>query len=228
MLPPIPGGDRTNTATFQAALGAAVCPANNPGVARDLTYTGGGQGIQVLCDGININPVAIKILQLKNPDGTYYVPSADPTKALAGNGGYQTGVAYTSPATYSEHQVIGNFDYVINSKNTLSTRYMWGSDPTTNPFSCGGGGVCLPDTATSTNYVNHDIVVKLTSILRNNLVNEARIAIQRNVSNDRDLVPFRNSQVGIANVTQGVDIFDQILVAGQFSNWAASVCRFNR
>jgi hypothetical protein len=81
----------------------------------------------------------------------------------------------------------------------------------------------VPDTGTATNYVNHDIVVKLTSILSNNLVNEARIAIQRNVSNDRALVPFTNSQVGIANVTQGVDIFDQILVGGSFSLGAFGV-----
>ena len=210
VLPPVPTGDRSNTAAFQAALGAAVCPGKNPGVSRDNTYSGGGVGLQVACDGSNINPIAIKILQLKNPDGSYYVPSS----AIPGQ--YQTNVAYSIPATYSEHQVIGNFDYLINAKNTLSTRYFWGSDPTVNPLSCGAGGFCVPDTATSTNYVNHDIVVKLTSILSNNLVNKARIGIQRNITNDHDLVPFTNSQVGIANVTQGVDIFDQVIVAGQF------------
>ena len=33
---------------------------------------GAGQGLQVACDGSNINPVAIKILQAKNPDRNYF------------------------------------------------------------------------------------------------------------------------------------------------------------
>jgi hypothetical protein len=209
-LPPIPTGDRSNTAAFQTALGAAICPPNNPGVTRDQTYSGGGPGVQVACDGSNINPIAVKILQLKNPDGTYYVPSSSIP------GSYQTNVTYSIPATYKEHQVIGNFDYLINSKNTLAVRYFWGSDPTVNPLSCGAGGFCLPDTGTTTDYVNHEAVVKLTSILSNNLVNEVRFSLQRNLTNDNDAVPFTNSQVGIANVTQGVDIFDQIIVASSF------------
>jgi hypothetical protein len=53
-LAPIPAGDRSNTAAFQAALGAAFCPANHPGDTRFQTNPGGGgagQGTQVACDG---------------------------------------------------------------------------------------------------------------------------------------------------------------------------------
>ena len=227
-LPPINVADRSNTAALKAALGASIsplCAGAGPGTAATPAFGTAfanpsanpptastlANAVQVACDGSNINQVALNILQLKNPDGTYYIPGGNnPTN-------YQSGVTYSAPASYTEHQVIGNFDYVINSKNTFSARYFWGSDPTVNPFSCGGGGLCVPDTATGTNYVNHEMVGKLTTILSDHLVNEARLALQRNLTNDTDLVPFTNSQVGIANVTPGVDIFDQILVAGRFS-----------
>ena len=79
ILPPIPTGDRSSTSAFQAALGAAICPANNPGNKSDQTFQG---GVQVACSGSNINPVAINLLQLKNPNGSYYIPSSS-------NGQYQ-------------------------------------------------------------------------------------------------------------------------------------------
>jgi hypothetical protein len=52
---------------------------------------------------------------------------------------------------YTEHQGLGNMDYVINSKNTLSGRYFYGTDPTKNSFNCGNttpgpAGICLPGT----------------------------------------------------------------------------------
>jgi len=217
VLPPVPAGDRSNTAQFTQALGAAVCPANNPSVSRDKTYVppgSTGAGVQVACDGSNINPIAIKILQLKNPDGTYYVPSSN----VPGN--YQTNVTYSIPARYTEHQLIGNVDYVINSKNTLSSRYFWGADPTLNPLSFGGSGggdLGVPDTGTQSEYRNHEAVVKLTSILSSNVVNEARFSLQRNDTTTLPTVPFTNSQLGIADATPGVDILDQIKINQQFS-----------
>ena len=32
--------------------------------------------MQVACDGSNINPIAVKFLQAKNADGTYFIPSS--------------------------------------------------------------------------------------------------------------------------------------------------------
>ena len=71
VLPPIPAGDRSAPG-FQAALGAAMCPANHPGNAAYMTGFGIiGSATQVACDGSNINPVALKILQVKLPSGAY-------------------------------------------------------------------------------------------------------------------------------------------------------------
>jgi Carboxypeptidase regulatory-like domain/TonB-dependent Receptor Plug Domain len=59
------------------AIGAALCPANHPNnPAFDVFLTGVVPGIQVACDGSNISPVALNWLNLKNPNGSYYVPGS--------------------------------------------------------------------------------------------------------------------------------------------------------
>ena len=210
-LPPIPTGDRSNTAAFRAALGAAICPANNPTNNRDQTFEG---GVQVACNGSNINPVAINLLQLKNPDGSYYVPSSS-------NGAYQN-TTFSIPALYKEHQALFNLDYVINSKNTLSGRYFFSTDPTNNSFDCGSAtpgppGICLPDTNVNVQFWNNAAVLKLTSILTANLVNEARVSFQRNVTNTNVLTSFTSTGVGIAPIVPAINKLDQITVSGLFT-----------
>ena len=90
----------------------------------------------------NINPVAINILQLKLANGNYYVPGS-----TTGPWNVNT---QSSPVVYSEYQGLANFDYTINSKNTLSERYMYSTNPTHAPFGCGTagatGGTCVPGT----------------------------------------------------------------------------------
>jgi hypothetical protein len=211
VLPPIPMGDRSNTAAFQAALGAVFCPT---GTAGGTTSNG---GVQVACNGSNINPVAVNILQLKNPDGTYYVPSSS-------NGKNQNST-FTVPALYTEHQLLGNADYVINEKNTLAGRYFFSATPTQVGFNCGSSaqnasappGICLPDTAALTRYTSDAAVVRLTSILTSNLVNEARISVQRSVSQQRNLVAFTNAQVGIASISSKAPELDNITVNSLFT-----------
>ena len=223
ILPPIPTGAR-NTPTFQAALGAAICPANNPGNKSDQTFEG---GVQVACNGSNINPVAINVLQLKNPDGSYAIPSSN-------NGAYQN-TTLSIPARYTEHQGLGNMDYVINGKNTLSGRYFYSSDPTLNSFSCGNTtpgppGICLPGTDIATQFWNHYAVLKLTSILTTNTVNEARISFQRNITSAKNAIPssFTDTSVGIAPIVAGalpgsvLDKLNQMTVTGLFTLGASA------
>jgi len=217
-LLPIPTGDRSNTATFRAALGAVFCPTVAQGgtcpVASGGKTSNGGQ--QVLPDGSNINQVAINLLQLKTPDGSYYIPSS----GTAGN----LPTTLTIPATYSEHQALGNLDYVINSKNTLSWKWFFGEDPTQAPFGCTATvalgtppGICLPYTAGATNYENQSALLKLTSIVSSSMVNEARISIQHNKGQVTNQVPFTNSQVGVASILPSIGALDQFNVSGLFS-----------
>jgi hypothetical protein len=215
LLPILPGGDRSNTAALRASVGATFCPGGTDG---GKTSVG---GTQVACDGSNINPVAINLLQLKNPDGTYVIPNSGP---ITGNGTTTVGqlTTYSIPAHFAEHQGIGNFDYVINSKNTLSGRYFYSVDPTFVPFSCGQSagsapGTCYPDTADNNAYTAENAVVKLTTIVTNNFVNEARVSFQRDIASLDPDVPFTDTQVGITPIVSTVNNLDNVVVSGLFT-----------
>ncbi len=185
ILPPIPQGDRS-TVAFQKAMGARFCQADQ----RTMFWFMGSQ--QVACDGSNINPVAMNILRLKLPNGQYYIPS--PTTSGP--------VSYSIPAIYKEHQGMGNWDYVVNSKNTLSGRYFYSSDPTVAPFPGGLGfpSPNVPGNPVSWTFAGHNASLKLTSTLTDTVVNEARMSYQRyGVLNSND-IPFTGTEVGLTTV----------------------------
>ena len=217
-LPPIPLGNRGTCPvgftspsqcdpagqTFIPALAAAVCPANHKGVTADTAQAG---TVNVVCPGspggnalFNINPVAISLLQAQLPGGGYLIPSS-------GTANYVT-QTFTDPASFSDHNGMGNFDYVINSKHTLSARYDYEQDPTNSPFPTLNItliGNTFPGSPVVTTKWNHAAILKLTSILSNNLVNEARVAYQRNVTIDSYSNPFTDSQFGITPLNPGYD-----------------------
>ena len=226
-----PGGDaaRANTATYSAYLCSEFAPG---GVDGGKSQPGGqsvGAGVQ-LCGGSpagapNISSVALAILQAKNPDGTYLIPGAP--GAVTSNGNTSVGVktTFSSPAHFTENQVLGNMDYNINDKNTLAVRYFWTTDPTTIPFGCGSGGavgVCYPDTGLASTLGNIYGVMKVTTILSNNLVNEARVAVQRSTIIGTVTSPFTASQFGMQPLQNSVPYLPLVQVLNQFAVGEAS------
>jgi len=217
----IPQGDRSNTSAFQAALGAAFCPGGSATIGGGAGVNGPAAGTKVACNGSNINPVAVALLQLKNPNGSYYIPSSTT--------GVNQNVLFSSPALDKEHQAVGNVDYLISSKNTLSVRWFLTQVPQSIAFDCGFSAVigtselpCLPDTPGTVNYLNMYPTVKLTTILSNNLVNEARISFQETNATTVNTTPFRNHQIGMASLypgylyTPGNDLLAFMNVGGLF------------
>jgi hypothetical protein len=219
VLPPIPGGDRSAPG-FQAALGAAFCAANHPGNPNYSTFASVFGGMQIACDGSNINPVALKILQVKNPDGTYYIPGST-------NGDFQR-VVYSSPAIYTGDQYIANFDYLLSSRHTLQGRYMFTEDPQTTPF-----GSTVPGTPVNTYYANTISNLKLTSLVTNSFINVARIAFQRNIANGSDKTSYTPQQVGITPIVpteQGPPVmvmFNSINIGGTLSPYYGPANQYN-
>jgi hypothetical protein len=203
----MPQSDRSNTAAFQAALGAAFCPG---GSAAGTTKS--SSVVQVACNGSNINPVAMNLLQLKNPNGTYFIPSSST--------GQNQNVTYSIPATFEEHQAIGNFDYVYNDKNTLSGRWLYDTPNSYASMVCGVAATvttatqCLPGSPATVTYPNQYAVLKLTSILSNNFVNEARISMQRWSTALQNEVPFTDTQVGITPLVPTVNALDVFTISG--------------
>ena len=167
-LPPIPAGDRSAPG-FASALAAANC--------QYSTLLPAFLSPQLACDGSNVSPVALKILQAKNPDGSYYFPGS-------GTNGYGQR-AWSIPATHREDQVVVNGDYQVNSKNTLSGRYFYSRNPQFSPLAGQ-----LPGTPKSLYYSNTYSVLRLTSIITNNLVNEARASYSYTEAINLDKMPL--------------------------------------
>lgn len=134
-LPNIPAGNRgsCSPATWTPGSYATACNAAAQAFIQNLATnfcnaTPSQGTVKVQCPGApgaagpyNINPVAINMLQLAGPYGEpYLIPS--PT----GGSSFQ---AFSVPVIFKDHQFLGNFDYVINSKNTLSGRFEWEDDP---------------------------------------------------------------------------------------------------
>ena len=86
---PIP--DNRESTDFTSRLGAAMC-----GYAA--------RGLQIACNGSNINPVAVALLRVKLPDGSYYIPSSG-TNTTAQR-------LISLPAKYSENQYIANMYFI--------------------------------------------------------------------------------------------------------------------
>ncbi len=206
-LPPMPAGDRS------APGWAAQLAAMNCGFPTLSNLVTGGAAAALACDGSNISPVALKILNLKVPDGSYYIPSSGTSKYLA--------TTISDPAIYNANQMVLNGDYLVNSKNTLAMRYFYTRDP--QLLQLNGG---FPGTPSTFFYSNTDAVLKLTTILTNSLVNEARGSFQRNASQTSAVLPtgFSNENLGITglvsdavkggiNISNGVQIPPSIIMA---------------
>ena len=216
LLPPIPTGNRgtCGPAGFTSSSGcdaaglafvkalatnmspATFAPQNGNAVIQNPATCGAGCDVMGL---YNINPIAISILQLKLPNGSYLVPGSgdfsncpSPTAMCSHR--------FQNPASFKDHQGIGNVDYVINSKNTFSGRYVYEADPINANFPAVNAlepGNAVPGNTVSTRKTNQDVVAKLTTIVSNNAVNEFHVGYQRNVTVNSEAVLFHNSQLGI-------------------------------
>jgi hypothetical protein len=150
-----------------ATLGAQFC--------HYATFAG---GTQVACDGSNINPVALALLNFKFPNGQFAIPSpqinlpvTDPTQIPIGES------TYAIPASYSENQYTANIDETISRKNNLSGRFFYSRAPTDQPFSPNAANV--PGWGTKELDQNAMLVLADTHVFSSSLVNIARFGYMR-------------------------------------------------
>ena len=171
ILPPL-----TNNRSA-ATIGSEFCPASKPSAVQSkyLTFAG---GVQVACDGSNINPVALKLLQLKLADGSYLIPT--PQRILSS--GVNAGLGFSSyslHSIYDEDQYLANISYVISKKHTLTGRLYRATAKTQRAF--GSSFLRAPETPPTpgfpvtlddTNYISS---LQLSSAFTSNIANEARM-----------------------------------------------------
>jgi hypothetical protein len=84
-----------------------------------------------------LDPVAVKLMQFKLPNGQFLIPSpqiTSPDTANKGKGVDFTNKLFGPPSTFTSHQANANIDYILNSKDQIFAKYYFQEDPTNTPF----------------------------------------------------------------------------------------------
>ena len=164
-----------------ATLGAQFCPAghlDNAGQQASGYRTQAG-GNQILCDGSNINPVALAILNTKLPSGQFAVPSPQITLSNGGDNASdqlpQGQSTFAIPARYREDQFTVDLDHTLSTRNALAGRFFYSRATTTQPLNTAN----VPGWATDALARNTMFVFSDTHVFSSSLVNIARFGFVR-------------------------------------------------
>ena len=205
------------------ALGAQFCPAGHAGSNGQpspgyLTTAGGNQ---LACDGSNINPVALAILNAKLANGQFAIPS--PQVALPPSSGTDAAdqlplglSTFSPPSRYREDQVTVNLDHVLRERNTVSARFFYSRGKIQLPFAPNGEN--LPGWPTDALNRNTMFVLADTHVFSSNLVNIGRFAFSRFDGLVRQASPISAGDVGMGTPTgaTGADVNMPALMVGGF------------
>ncbi len=186
-----------------AALGADFCHAPTfpatTGVANPASD-------QVACNGSNINPVSLALLNARLPDKSFVIPS--PQVILPSGSGFSY---FSIPAPFHEEQVSFNLDYALSAKNTLSGRYFYAYTPNVNEFT---SSTQPPGAARADVQGNELYILRLTTLLTNNLVNEARVSSYYIRSTRYSLFPVTASDFGVTPASASFPVMPVISITG--------------
>src|SRR5467141_273502 len=169
--------------------------------------TGVFGGAAVAPDGSNINPVALNLLNAKNLDGTFVIPSPQTSGS---------GVNYTTvlPGHYNEDQFNTNLDVSLTKADQLSAKFFFSNSDENVPFS----GATVPGFPALRAFGNRNLAVAHTHIFSPQAVNQFRAGFSRIASRSSAPGPLTVQSVGIQRVgdTQARSL-PQMQVLGAFS-----------
>ena len=87
----------------------------------------------------DISPVALKIMNLKLPNGQFFIPSVNVPVQSQQQLGYDA-ILVGANTTFKADQVVGNIDYNLNATDRITGKYYYQNDPTTAPFAISQAG----------------------------------------------------------------------------------------
>ena len=148
----------------------------------------GADGGLVAADGSNINPVAMKLLNLKTAGGGFLIPTPQTLNGTDSQGGPQGKSNFSIPSKFNEDQYIVNVDFLANSKHTISEKFFYARSPETLAFTSSN----VPGSGTNDLFKNWNAIVKDTYVVTPALINEfsfgyhrayGRVASQNSITN---------------------------------------------
>jgi hypothetical protein len=157
-------------------------------------------------DGSNINPVALNLLNAKNPDGTYVIPSP---------GTSSSGVNYTAvvPGRYNEDQFNTNFDFNLRTADRLSVKFFFSNSNHDVPFF----GATVPGFPALRSFENRNLAIADTHIFSPGAINQFRFGFSRLAGQAVAGGTLTDQDVGINRFSDPQEgIIPQIEVVGAF------------
>jgi Carboxypeptidase regulatory-like domain/TonB-dependent Receptor Plug Domain len=197
-LPPIP------QVRTPASLGAAFGG-----------QTGAFGGVAVAPDGSNINPVALKLLNAKNPDGTFVIPSPQTSRS---------GVNYTAvvPGHYNEDQFNTNFDVALRTADRLSVKFFFSNSNQDVPFF----GASVAGFPALRSFGNRNLSIAETHIFSPHTINQFRFGFSRLSGQGVAGGTLTDQDVGINRFSDPQErLIPQIQVLGAFQLGNSSIER---
>ncbi len=137
----------------------------------------------------NINPVALALLQMKQPNGSYLIPTPQTASGLT---------ILQDACTFNEDQYLANVDYVQNQRSTFFARYFIANSNETMTFPSAGisntnstiGSPSLTPERFQALALGH------TFTFNSNLINELRVGFHRTTVIGNQTNPFTFSSIG--------------------------------
>jgi hypothetical protein len=172
-------------------------PLTNDRSAAALGAIFGGQhgaegGVAIKSDGSNINPVALNVLNLKLPDGTYVFPT--PKQVVAGQGEY----AFSTPCTYNDNQFMTNVDYIQSPKSSFAGRFFFSNGFTQQQLL----NASVPGSPLTLSPDFRNLTVTHSYILSSSVLNQFEFAFHRIHVNMVNKSSFTWPQIGSTVVPQ--------------------------
>lgn len=188
-LPPIP------TVRTPATLGAVFGG-----------QTGALGGMAVAPDGSNINPIALKLLNAKTPDGSFVIPSPQV---------HGRGVNYTAqlPGHYNEDQFNTNLDVNPREADQVSLKFFFANSNQEVPFA----GATVPGFPGLRSFENRNLAITESHIFSSQLINQFRFGFTRLAGEGSGGGTLSDQDVGITRFSDPQEgILPNIQVLGGF------------
>jgi len=168
--------------------------------------TGAFGGVAVAPDGSNVNPVAFNLLNAKNPDGTYVIPSPQTSRS---------GINYTAavPGNYNEDQFNTNFDVNLRMADSLSVKFFFSNSNQDVPFF----GANVPGFPVLRSFETRNLAITETHIFSPRAINQFRFGFSRLAGQSHAGGTLTDQDVGIDRFSDPQEgIIPQTEVLGAF------------
>jgi len=158
---------------------------------------GNGAGTTIAADGSNINPAALAIMQAKNADGTYLIPTPTSINSSLPFDSQGT-IAFSLACPFNEDQYMFNADYVQSSRSKFTGRFFAAQSSLTETLdqTATGGGAVPGSPQTQDNAFRNGALI-WTYIFNSNLVNQVSVGYNRTNVLLLQQVPFDYSTFGV-------------------------------